>query len=251
MNLRAYQHASGPRLVEGMTQEEACQRFRRKILHLARRTCEHAGPQTPLAPEDLVGYGVMGLLEAFERFDPARGADFTTFASRHIAGRMLDAVRSACGTTRRDRRVARELATATKQAREALGREPSHLEIADAMGLDMDAYWRARGWVDPVCLVSITEQPEDDAFAHAAEAPGLLMADDARALLREALERLPERDRQVVLLYYARDCSLAEIGEILDVTPSRVSQILGAARERMRKALARELDSKDIQEGAA
>jgi len=105
--------------------------------------------------------------------------------------------------------------------------------------------------VDPVCLVSITEQPEDDAFAHAAEAPGLLMADDARALLREALERLPERDRQVVLLYYARDCSLAEIGEILDVTPSRVCQILGAARERMRKALAREIDSKDIQEGAA
>ncbi|MDP2307134.1 MAG: sigma-70 family RNA polymerase sigma factor [Pseudomonadota bacterium] len=257
MNLRAYQHAAAPRRVEGMTREEMCVRYQRKVVHLARRTCEQVGPSCVFSPEDLVGYGVMGLLEAFERFDDARGADFALYASRHIVGRMLDAVRGASGSTRRDRRVARELAVATKKAREALGREPTHEEIAGAMGASLDAYWEARGFADPVVLVSLgryyEDSPEDDdeAFLQPAEAPARLLDLDVRRALRDAIGRLPERDRQVVLLYYARDCSLAEIGAILEVTPSRVSQLLTAARERLKKSLVREIDMDDLQEGAA
>ncbi|MES2640707.1 MAG: sigma-70 family RNA polymerase sigma factor [Myxococcota bacterium] len=266
MNLRAYQHAAGPRRVEGMTSEQMCVRYERKVVHLARRTCEQIGPACTFSPEDLVGYGVMGLLEAFENFDESRGSDFATYASRHILGRMLDAVRGACGSTRRDRRVARELAVATKKAKAALDevgalREPTHGEIAAAMGVDLDAYWEARGFAGPLVLVSLDTSDEgddddsdgegDDAFLQPAEAPARMLDLDLRRALREAITRLPERDRQVVLLYYARDCSLAEIGAILEVTPSRVSQLLTAARERLKKTLAREIDLDDLREGAA
>lgn len=261
MNLRAYQHAAGPRRVEGLTSEQMCVRYERKVVHLARRTCEQVGSDCGFSPEDLVGYGVMGLLEAFERFEEERGADFAMYASRHIVGRMLDAVRTASGSTRRDRRVARELAAATKTVREALvevgvDREPSHAEIAAAMGVDLDAYWEARGFADAIVMVPLdfeADGADDDlgAFLHPAEAPARLLDLDVRRALRDAITRLPERDRQVVLLYYARDCSLAEIGAILEVTPSRVSQLLTAARERLKKALVREIDMDDLQEGAA
>ena len=117
----------------------------------------------------------------------------------------------------------------------------------------MEAYWHARSLVDPVLLVPIEDDGVDDqdAYAISAEAPAKLVAHDAREALREALLRLPERDRQVVLLYYARDCSLAEIGAILDVSPSRVCQILTAARERLRKAIGREFGMGDLREGVA
>lgn len=251
MNLRAYKLAAGPPRVAGMTRDEACEHFRRRVLHLARRTCEAAGPTCPYTPEDLVGYGVIGLLEAFDNFDGGRGTDFTAYATRHIAGRMLDAVRSAGTTTRRDRRVARELATATAKAKERLGREPSHAEIADQLGLDLDGYWRARGWVEPVQLVEVAEAADPGAYAVEPEAPVVMTARDTREALRAALLRLPERERQVVLLYYSRDCSLAEIGAILEVTPSRVCQILAGARDRLRKAIGREVGADDLQEGAA
>jgi RNA polymerase sigma factor for flagellar operon FliA len=234
-----------------MTREEACERYRRRVLHLARRTCEAAGPTCPYAPEDLVGYGVIGLLEAFDGFDDSRGSDFTAYATRHIAGRMLDAVRSAGSVTRRDRRVAREIATAAAAVRERLGREPTHAELADQMGLDLDGYWRARGWTEAVQLVPVDEESDADVYAREPEAPAVMTVHDTREALRAALLRLPERERQVVLLYYSRDASLAEIGAILEVTPSRVCQILSAARDRLRKAIGREVGADDLQEGAA
>lgn len=266
MNLRAYQSAAAPkpaRRVEGLTREEACQRYSRKVLALARRTCEQAGPGAPFSPEDLVGYGVMGLLEAFDRFDETRGTDFASYATLHISGRIFDAVRAASGTTRRDRRAARALAVATIQAREALGREPSHGEVAARLGVDLDTYWQMRGFAAPTVLVPLptAADPSDTSdtsvdtsnvsLARSPEAEPRLMAADARQALRDAIARLPERDRHCVLLYYARDCSLAEIAAILEVTPSRVSQILTAARARLRKALGDAFDVEDLHEGAA
>ncbi|MFN7142303.1 MAG: sigma-70 family RNA polymerase sigma factor [Myxococcota bacterium] len=271
MNLRAYQSAAAPppaRRVEGMTREEACQRYARKVLALARRTCEQAGPGAPFTPEDLVGYGVMGLLEAFDRFDGTRGTDFTSYAALHISGRILDAVRAASGTTRRDRRAARAIAVATVRAREELGREPSHGEIAARLGVDLDGYWTMRGYAAPTVLVALpgsdtsTEassdtsgdtsgEPSDVSLVRPPEVDARLVAADARQALRDAIARLPERDRQCVLLYYARDCSLAEIAAILEVTPSRVSQILTAARVRLRKAIGDAFDADDLHEGAA
>lgn len=248
MHLRAYRNAAEHRRVEGMTREEACERFKRKILLLARRVHEQAGAASPLSPEDLVGYGVLGLLEAFDRFEPSHRVDFASFASYRILGEMLDAVRSASGTTRRQRQMAQDLEKATKACHERLGREPTPTEVAAQMGVPMEEYWRMRGATAELAFEHLphpgeAEEPEDiDALAAAPEAPLRMLALDARAALRDAIGKLPERERQVILLYYGRDLSLAEVGAVLEVTPSRVCQILSDARNRLRKAIGREVD---------
>ncbi len=247
MYLRAYRTAPEHRLVEGMNRDEVCERFKRKILTLARRTHEQAGAGCPLEPEDLVGYGVIGLLEAFDRFEPAHNVDFVSFASYRILGQMLDAIRSAGGGTRRQRQIQKDLAKAAKEAREALGHEPGHAEIAAALGIDMDTYWQWRGLVQDPEFVAVpgpgeAPLPEEPALQQEAVGARVMLARDARATLREAIAKLPERERHVILLYYARDLSLAEVGAVLEVTPSRVCQILSDARNRLRKALGRDLD---------
>ena len=265
MHLRAYQSAAAPpdeRRVEGMTRHEACLTFSRKILHLARRMAEQAGDASQLTPEDLVSYGVVGLLEAYDRFDANRGVDFTSYASTRIAGSMFDAIRTVTATTRRDRKAARTVTAATARIRAELGREPRHAEIAEALGVDLEGYWRLRGFTTPHAFVSlplVEEESEDaDDYAQAPDAPARLDAQDAREQLRVAIGRLSERERNVILLYYSRDCSLAEIAEIFEVTPSRISQILTAARERLKKALGSDfhrheasLGFDQLQEGAA
>jgi len=245
--LRAYRSAPEHRLVEGMTREDACERFKRKILTLARRVHEQADPGCSLEPEDLVNYGVIGLLEAFDRYDEGHNVEFVSFASYRILGQMLDAIRSAGGSTRRQRQLQKDLQKAAAKAREELGHDPAHADIAAVLGVDMDTYWHYREIVQDVELVHLPGPgegalPASPALTEEAVAPRRLLARDARATLREAIAKLPERERHVILLYYARDLSLAEIGAVLEVTPSRVCQILSDARNRLRKALGREVD---------
>lgn len=247
MYLRAYRTDPEHRRVDGMTREEACERYQRKILTLARRAVEQAGNDCPLEPEDLVSYGFIGLLEAFDRYDVSHGVEFTSFASYRILGQMLDAVRASGGVTRRQRELLKDLEKASKRAFEELGREPTHTEIAEAMGVDMSTYWQARDMVQDVELVALPPGgegalPELPSLQEEPRAMRVMLARDARATLREAIAKLPDRERNVILLYYARDLSLAEIGAVLEVTPSRVCQILSDGRNRLRKALGRDLD---------
>ncbi len=243
MNLRAYSLLASERIVEGMNREEVCTHFSRRILSLARRAADQAGEDSPFDVEDLVGYGVLGLLEAFDRFEPSQGVDFSTYASYRILGQMLDVQRSASGTTRRERQMTRELAKAMTDTAAELGREATHEELAAHLGVDFDTYWRMRGLSVPPALEPMPADEGDARLGVAeAEAPRRLIANDARQALRNAIGALPLKEKQVVLLYYARDCSLAEIGAIIDVSPSRVCQILSAARIKMRKAIGADLD---------
>ncbi|MFZ5478522.1 MAG: sigma-70 family RNA polymerase sigma factor [Myxococcota bacterium] len=223
-----------------MTRDEACERFRRRIVLLARRVHERAAPPCPVLPEDLFACGVLGLLEAFDRYDPAHGVEFGSFASYRILGEMLDAIRAASGSTRRQRKLCRDLEKAASRARERLGRDPGHLDVAAELGVDAEGYWRFLGTIAPPDFVPLDGEtslpPEEPA------APRRLLVADAHASLRDAIARLPERQRDVVLLYYAQDRSLAEIGHTLAVTPSRVCQILTEARIRLRKVIGEEID---------
>jgi RNA polymerase sigma factor for flagellar operon FliA len=254
MNLRRYQEAPAERRVEGMTRDEACEHYKGRILLLARRLAEQAGPNGSLTAEDLVAYGVLGLLEAFDRFSTERSTDFESFASYRIRGQMCDALLGEGSSTRREREISRDLARVNGALRTELGREPTHEEVARRLGVSAEMCWRMREIAVPVKLVPLPERPEELQRSLPTElpvAPMAMLAVDARRALKDALERLSERERQVVLLYYARDCSLAEIGAILEVTPSRVSQILTEARTRLRKVIgAVEMDLFAV-EGAA
>jgi RNA polymerase sigma factor for flagellar operon FliA len=245
LSLNAYKNARpAQRLVEGMTRDEACVRFHGKLLAVARKVYARVGDAGGVAMEDLVSHGVIGLLEAFDRFEQDKGIHFDAYAEYRIRGAMIDALRTMDTFTRRRRQASRRLADAARQARTALGREPSDGEIARTMGVEMDAYWEARDMAQPVTLTPIDggEDEEIRDILAGGAADRRLAVTDARRALRDAIGGLPEREKQIVLLYYGREMSLAEIGEVFGVTPSRVCQVLSVARGKLRAALGQTID---------
>ena len=243
------------RTIDGMTKEDACRRFQKKILQVARRVWTHVRDDSGVAQEDLVSFGVLGLLEAFERYQDDKGIDFPTFAEYRIRGAMLDALRTMDTFTRRRRDTARRLKAAEDKVRGITGRDPKSLEVATIMGATMEEYWTAVDVATPVSLVSLDDaQTDNDGFIRAAfsvdgedGAPMAIAAEEARIALRRAIQGLPERERQVVLLYYGRDMNLAEIGEVFSVSPSRICQVLTVARGKLRLALMAALEAQPMQ----
>jgi len=251
-----YGNAMNVRVVEGMTQEDACQHFRKKVLLLARRLASRLAPGNLLTTEDLVSIGVMGLLDAFQRYDPSLGIQFTTYAEYRIRGSMLDAIREMDTFSRRRRMLARRIETTAQGLTADLGRAPSHEELASKLGMDMDAYWDAVERVTPdvpVPLDSPPDQggPDESALFAAIASDGdaairHIMRDDLRRLIRQAIAQMPERTRHCIILYYARDFSLAEIASLFEITVSRVSQILTEARARIRRELEPHVSHDDV-----
>lgn len=236
MILHRYSPPPDERLVEGLTIEATCERYAGPILRLARRIAAMAGPDCALTTDDLVAYGVLGLLEAFDRFGAEHETGFAAYASFRIRGQMYDAILGESGQTRRERQIADELTRTAATLHAELGRDATHSELATRLGVSVDVCWRMRQVATPVTLVPLPDAEE--LTTEPARAPLRLAARDARQTLRDAIGRLPKRELTVIQLYYSRECSLAEIGAILEVSPSRVCQILGDARSRLRRDLA-------------
>ena len=237
------------RRIEGLSREEICRKYQRKILLLSRRISERLPPGCELGGEDLASFGAIGLLEAFDRFDENRDIQFTTFAEYRIRGAMMDALRATDTFTRHRRQVAKEVVEAERKLTGELGRPPQATEVANRLGMDLDTYWRTMDRVKPVSHVRIdaSEGPDggdggrtfaetiaDDSFRSAFSS---IMGEQAKQALKEAIQGLPERKRECVLLYYGRDMNLLEVAETFNVTPSRISQILSEARATLRKQL--------------
>ncbi len=250
---RAYS-APRERLVDGMTRDDACRRFQKKILTVARKVWTHVRDDAGVDLEDLTSFGVVGLLEAFERYQDGHGMEFAAFADYRIRGAMLDALRTMDTFTRRRRDTARKLKAAETKARTDGNHSPNHdpspTEVAAAMGASMEEYWLALEIATPVSLVPIDDVVDVNGFIRMAfssdgenEAPARIAEEEVRIALRRAIQGLPERERQVTLLYYGRDMSLAEIGDVFAVSPSRICQVLGIARGKLRAVLLLSLDA--------
>lgn len=256
--LRAHRYAADtPRRVDGLTRDEACVRFQGKVLLLARRIVERLPSDTPIQLDDMVSYGAIGLLEAFDRYDGSRNIQFSTYAEYRIRGAMLDALRSNDSFSRRRRQLAKQVQHASTQVRRAVGRDPEPQEVADELGITLDEYWIAMDRVTPVNHVSLDSPDGDDGeegrtlveqlFDPNASTPDHdLDVDWLRDELRQAIGSLPERERHCVLMYYGKELSLAEIAQVYDVTPSRISQILSKARGKLRKLLSERVDARDL-----
>jgi RNA polymerase sigma factor FliA len=200
--------------------------------------------------EDLVSYGLIGLSAAVDRFDPGREIKFETFALQRIRGAIFDELRSQDWVPRSVRSRAREIEQASQKLEARLQRAPSEEEIAASLevGVDdlrsdltkianssmiaLDEPWSlhdASG--DQVSLLETIEDP------HAADPAGALDAADRRDEVGEAVAGLPEREKLVIALYYYENLTLREIGEVLGVTESRVSQLHTKAMLSLRGAL--------------
>lgn len=209
---------------------------------LVKRVAAHFRGRLPAAIEhsDLVQAGIVGLMEAIEAFDPERGNDFETFAKLRIRGAMLDEIRRAAWAPRSTVKVAVEARAAANRIANDKGMPATHKEIADELGLDVGRYHELRGrnqgLAGSVTLEEInfaSEEPTPDQLAD---------EDSIRAALKQGIASLSDREKTVVALYYDRELTLREIGAVLEVSESRVSQMLTAIAKRLRALIDGDID---------
>jgi RNA polymerase sigma factor FliA len=186
---------------------------------------------------DLISYGLVGLIGAVERFDPARRVKFETYAITRIKGSIIDELRALDWVPRSVRARARAIEKKSAELEARLHRAPTDEELADALGMRSDEFQEAITQISNASLVALDEMwsvsPGGEPVslldtlgeARAGDPADVLDAVDLRDTLADAIARLPERERIVVALYYYDNLSLKEIGEILGVTESRVSQL--------------------------
>lgn len=200
--------------------------------------------------EDLESAGIVGLIKATDRYEPGRGVKFATYASTVIRGEVMELLRSRDWAPRSVRRRYRELETAVAQLQRQLGRQPSEAEICRRLRLSPSEYQDLLSLTSSMAVSSLEEMMEIDETLQVDETalpgepqsrgedPAEIMDREAlHGLLSRAVEDLPERDRIVIGLYYQDELTLREIGEVLDVTESRVCQIHTQAIARLRTSV--------------
>ncbi len=183
---------------------------------------------------DLVSYGIFGLIDAIEKFDPERGFKFETYAISRIKGAILDELRSIDWVPRSVRARGREVERAFSKLEATLHRSPTEAELAQELGYSESQLQQVLGQLSLTGMAALDEMLGDrsdattlgDTIADTSEGPmALLERSELRSQLSEAIERMPEREKIVLSLYYFENFTLAQIGEVLGVTESRVSQI--------------------------
>jgi len=199
---------------------------------------------------DLISYGLLGLISAIERFEPAREIRFETFAITRIKGSIIDELRSLDWVPRSVRAKAREIERANAKLEHQLRRAPSDQEMAAALGTSVEEFQESlvkisnssvvaldELWTvsdssgDQVSLLDTIQDPTAVDPAHEMDLT------DLKDRLTDAIQRLPEREKLVVALYYYENLTLREIGEVLGVTESRVSQLHTKAVLRLKSRL--------------
>ena len=209
-----------------------------------------AGLPAHVDDADLVSYGLLGLISAIERYDPDRDTKFETYAVVRIRGAIIDELRALDWVPRSVRARSREIEHAITELERKLGRAPDDTEIATQVGISeseldeslseisrssiaaLDELWAQGGEGDQVSLLETLEDPSGPRPVDS------LTEAETRAAVASAIARLPEREKIVVTLYYYEELTLREIGEVLGVTESRVSQLHTKAILRLKSRLA-------------
>jgi RNA polymerase sigma factor for flagellar operon FliA len=214
------------------------------VHHVAR---EMSRRSSSVELDDLVSAGTFGLIRALDSFDLSRGLAFSTYAVRRIRGAILDDLRSQDWAPRAVRVKARRLQVATVALQARLGRSPRPEEVAAHLDIDISTYWR---WRDDTATRSVVSY-EGEPGAPSGSAPLQDLVEDGETttvpeeldrqedvkLIRDAIARLPQKERTVMALYYYEELNQRQIAEIMHLTESRVSQIRTQALKRLRTGL--------------
>lgn len=214
------------------------------VRFLARRIHERLPQHVDI--EDLVSAGVVGLMDAFAKFDPAKKVQFRSYAQFRIRGAILDSLRTLDWSPRELRRKGRAVEEAVRVLTARSGRPPAENEIAAEMGLGLEEYQQLLGDLKGLEIGTLhMERNEDSGEEELAYVPGRPEEDPLFRCLKgeledrlgEAITRLPDRERLVMTLYYYEEMTMREIGLALGVVESRVSQVHAAAVVHLRAAL--------------
>ncbi len=214
------------------------------VRFLARRIHERLPQQVDI--EDLVSAGVVGLMDAFAKFDPRKKVQFRSYAQFRIRGAILDSLRTLDWSPRDLRRKGRAAEEAIRVLTARMGRAPGEGDVAAEMGLSLDEYQQLLGDLKGLEIGTLhIERNEDSGEEELAYVPGRLEDDPLFCCLRgeleerlsDAISHLPERERLVMTLYYYEEMTMREIGLALGVVESRVSQVHASAVVHLRAAL--------------
>jgi RNA polymerase sigma factor for flagellar operon FliA len=238
-------------VVERVPREQLLSRYTPLIKYVVERLA--VGLPKNVDHEDLMSAGMLGLLDAYEKYDAGKGTKFETYAVWRIKGAVLDQLRALDWASRSIRRKAREVEASVRRLDQKLGRQASEEEVAKEAKMPLADYHRLMDQVRGAVLLSLDEvrTPEDGdsiGLADLIEDPSIpdvlarIEEEETRQLLLETLNQLPEQERVVVALYYYEHMTLREIGLTLGISESRVSQVHSRAvirlKSRVRRALA-------------
>ncbi|TCT15075.1 RNA polymerase sigma factor for flagellar operon FliA [Natranaerovirga pectinivora] len=196
--------------------------------------------------EDLVGYGVFGLIDAIDKFDYLKGVKFETYASLRIRGSIIDQIRKMDWIPRSLRQKQKKIDEAFYTLENKLGRQGTDEEMAEALELSVDQYHDWLGKTKMLNMVSLDEFIEQGYESnitsskkdlHYDQPDKIIQKEELQKALKESIEGLTEKEKKVVVLYYFEELTLKEISYILEVSESRISQLHTKALQKMRLKL--------------
>jgi RNA polymerase sigma factor FliA len=216
-----------------------------QVKYIARRIHERLPQHVPF--DDLLHAGIVGLMDAMHKFDPTKNVRFSSYAKFRIRGAILDSLRDMDWSPRDLRRKARRLETTMQKLQTELGRSASEPELAKAMEMSLEDFQHMLDEIRGLEVGSLQmESLEDGRETDLSEAiPGpanqdplfLCLQGERKQMLADAIAQLPQREQQVLALYYQEELTMKEVGAVLGVGESRVSQIHSVAVARLRAAL--------------
>lgn len=226
--------------------EELIVNHMRVVKYIAGRMAIHVPASIDM--DDLVGWGVLGLLDAVEKYDHEQDIKFSTYASIRIRGAIIDQIRSLDWAPRSLRAMARKIGSAREKLRHSVGREPSSDEIATALNITAEQVDETMAQLHTAQILALDDYiPSDDegesrkidlTSDDSAMSPEAVAEEhEKQELLVQAILQLPEQQQKVLHLYYYEKLTLKEIGVVLEVSESRVCQIHSAAMKRLRKVV--------------
>ncbi|MCB2147973.1 MAG: FliA/WhiG family RNA polymerase sigma factor [Deltaproteobacteria bacterium] len=200
--------------------------------------------------DDLINVGIIGLIQAIERYDPSRDNKFITFAVFRIKGAVLSELRSRDFLGRTTRRKIRDLEKAYLKLEQKLGREVADQEVADEMNMDLEQFYKVKR-MSSISFVSFEEVGQGSrndvstlsstmAYGDADDALSMTTMKEIKSTIAKNIDLLPEKEKLVVSLYYSDELTMKEIGKVMDITESRVSQIHAQAIIHLRSKLRRD-----------
>lgn len=216
---------------------------------MVKRIAHHMYAKLPASVEvdDLIQVGMMGLADAISKYDSQHGAQFETYANQRIRGAILDELRSTDWMSRTSRKEQKIIEKAIQKAEQQLGRDPGEQDIANEMGISISAYqemlFKSRG-TQLLYLEDLTGEVNGDEefldrYVSDSESDPFHMLENQnmRQSLIDAIGLLPEREQNIMSMYYEQEMNLKEMAEVLGITDSRVSQLHSQAIARLRQKL--------------
>ena len=213
-----------------------------QVKYIARRIHEHLPQHVPF--EDLLQAGMVGLIDALNKFDSEKNVKFASYAKFRIRGAILDSLRELDWSPRDLRRKSRQIDTVMQKLQAELGRSVAEPELAKAMGLSLEEFHHLLDEIRGLEIGSLQSENNDDGQESdlAQNIPGppdedpftLCVEGEMSDHLHRAIEKLPEREQQVLMLYYQQELTMREVGEMMGVGESRVSQIHTLAVKHLR-----------------